>query len=165
VLRHIQGGQIDVDSISANVGQICEIVEPLRAASHSDPTVLSACGALSATLATTERHLTAWEQQRARAFGRVFAWLDNPRLARLLKQDERQLSQQLNIFLLALVAVGYLRGQTAVAVAPAPVPPSAEEGEVQAFWRTHVAAKVSPLQPFLSAPVACAKYCLAYSAL
>jgi hypothetical protein len=149
--------EVVIRQISGTVAQIQHILLPLQEAGSAIEIQAQTVGAVKSVggvLKRTQEHLLVWEYRRSR---RIFATLSPSSVIKQLKEDERQLSQQLILLLASIAVVGFVNKQrkrlSSLIPAPAVVrskPPSRQSlildsisnREVKEFWSGYVGAEV-----------------------
>lgn len=156
--------EVTIRQISGTIAQIQHILLPLRGDEelmHIEPQTLGAIRSVGGALKQTQEHLLVWEYRRSR---RIFATFSPSSVIKQLKEDERQLSQQLILLLASIAVVGFVEKQRKRrSVLPASTllgtkPVSRQSmvlgpisnKEVIEFWSGYVGAEVSEFLRFFS---------------
>lgn len=148
-----------VHQISTTITSIQQILQPLHDSTHTitiEPQTLGVVKSIGRTLKGTQEHLFVWQDQRSR---RILATLSPSSVVKQLREDERQLSQQLILLLTSLAVVYFVENRNnrqsvlpiTTAVHPRPISrqpkvlDSIGNKEVRDFWNGYVGAEVRSL--------------------
>lgn len=136
-----------ITQISATVIQIRHILSPFASADFKGTGEAQLCDCIRSVgdvLQRTKEHLLAWSYKRSQ---KIVAFLNPAALIKQLRDDERQLSNQLILLLTSVAVVGYFRDHAKDAPRiglPDDVGPLADLKDPQAaeFWRDYLGVKV-----------------------
>ncbi|KAJ3505451.1 hypothetical protein NLJ89_g7408 [Agrocybe chaxingu] len=144
-----------ITQISATVVQIRNILSPFASAEFKGTGEAQLCDCIRSigdVLQRTKEHLLVWGYKRSR---KIVAFLNPAVLVKQLRDDERQLNNQLIILLTSVAVVGYFRDHAKDAVQPQINPPPYEVGPLDElkdqqaleFWRDYIGAKITFIPP------------------
>ncbi|KAJ3513806.1 hypothetical protein NLJ89_g2744 [Agrocybe chaxingu] len=142
-----------IKQISSTVLQIHNILLPFASTEFkgTGEKELSNCiRSVGDVLQRTKEHLVVWVFKRSR---KIVAFLNPAALVKMLKDDERQLNNQLIILLTSVAVVGYFRdhAKEAAQISPVLAPPAysidplgeLSDAQAQEFWRGYIGTKAS----------------------
>ncbi|KAF9456832.1 hypothetical protein BDZ94DRAFT_1241245 [Collybia nuda] len=143
-----------IRQISGIISQIQHILMPLqddRDPIEIEPQTLGAIRSIGGALKKTQEHLVVWKHRRS---SRIFAAFSPSSVIKQLKEDERQLSQQLILLLTSIAVVGFVQKQRKRrSLIPrsigswekqeSVVLASIGNFEVKQFWRAYVGAELA----------------------
>jgi hypothetical protein len=134
--------------LSGTVARVCDALRLLQSVpikNSVDQSVTDSVKSLGDTLRRTQERLLLYGNKRSR---NIIAFISPSTITSQLKEDERQLNNQLIIIIFCMTAMGYLKSLNDNAVMPVPVtaePPvlaSISNADVKEFWRDYVGGKV-----------------------
>jgi hypothetical protein len=139
--------EIALVTLSNTVSRVCHILNPFRTAANLEPTVVDACMSISVVLTRVQQHLIALKDKRRRS-SRVVGFLMPGDILKSLKDDEHELTQELNVMLFALVVIAYFHDRSSSSSSANTDDSSGSLAlaisniELLAFWRKYVGDKV-----------------------
>jgi hypothetical protein len=147
--------EVVIHQISGTIAQIQHILLPLQEAGQAigvQPQTVGAIKSIASVLNRTQDHLRVWKYQRSR---RIVATLSPSSVINQLKEDERQLSQQLVLLLTSIAVINFVERERRSSFMPAPAVVSSKQAftesmflnsinnrEVKEFWSGYVGAQV-----------------------